>query len=139
MGKRPTSITVISSLMIVFGATNLLMSLLAFSQMDDPILQQVMGKVPLPIPVQLAIAVILGSVTVISGVAFLFRKGWMRYVYLAFTLAGLIYGLSLRHASVLSLSPSIAFLAVVTYFSFTPAARSWFGIQDTEVPTQGPS
>ncbi|HLW74847.1 MAG TPA: hypothetical protein VKT74_07245 [Gammaproteobacteria bacterium] len=134
MDKRPTSVTVISVIMIVFGSLGLLGVLAIVDLQDDPMIQDALAQVDVPVPVHIAMSGVGMAVGIVSGVAFLLRQGWMRFVYMAWWLIGFIYGYMANPYWILSMPMSVAFFGIVMYFLFSPKARAWFGGKASAAP-----
>ena len=126
MDNRPTSVTVISVLLIVFGAFGLLGVLAIVGLQDNPMVHDALAQVQAPIAVQIAMGSLAVLVGIGTGVACLLRKGWMRFVYIAWWVISFVYGLMVSPFSLLWTLFSVVFFAVIVYFLFTPKARAWF-------------
>jgi hypothetical protein len=126
MDNRPTSVTVISVLLIVFGAIGLLGVLAIVGLQDNPMIHDALAQVSAPVPVQIAMGSVGVLVSIGTGVACILRKGWMRFVYIGWWVISFIYGYMVNPLSIISVALSVVFFGIVVYFLFTPKARAWF-------------
>ena len=121
--QRPTSLTVIAWLLIVFGAFGVISQLLMG---DNPIAQKMLAESPFPKTVHMAMGIIGAVVSLASGYGILKGLNWSRYLYMGWGIVGLVFGfLTTPFTSILLIS--VLFLAVFAFFLFRPAANAWFG------------
>ena len=121
--QRPTSLTVIAWLLIVFGAFGLISQLMMG---DNPVAQKMLAESPLPASVHMAMAIIGTVVSLVSGYGILKGLNWSRYLYVGWSIVGLVFGLlTTPFTSILLIS--VLFLAIFAFFLFRPAANAWFG------------
>lgn len=127
MEPRPTSITVISWILIVTGAVSLITSTVALAQ---PITKELMARNPLPLSVQYAMLYVGLLVTIISGVAMLRRHNWGRLLYVIWSGAGFVIGLAFFVMKT-GMLPGIVLYVVIVFFLFRPKANQFFAGTDT--------
>ena len=124
--NRPTSITVIGWILIVFGVFGLLSVLVILALKDNPIMQQSMTVIPVALPVQIARGVVGVAVTFACGIGVLRRQNWARFLYVGWKLTTLVYFFIVSPFSPLLTIPSIVFFLILTYFLFEPTATRYF-------------
>ena len=123
MKSRPTSLTVVSWILIVLGPLAILP--LFMGTMHDPHVVELMNKSPFPISVQYALMWLGALVTSGSGVLMLYRQSWARPVYVGWNILGIIIGLTTSPIKMMLL-PGILVFAVIAFFLFRPAANAYF-------------
>lgn len=122
MQQRPTSLTIIGWLLIVFAAFGLIGQL---TMQDNPVTQQVLAESPLPASFHMALGIIGALVSAACGYGVLKGLNWSRFLYIGWSILGLIIGLlTTPFTSILLIS--VVFLAVFAFFLFRPAANAWF-------------
>jgi hypothetical protein len=131
MNARPTSVTVIGWILIVFGICGLLGMLLFAGLMNSPLVQQTMEASRVPASVQLAVGFAGVAVYLVCGISLLKRQGWARFVYAIWGLASFVYMfLSSPYPSLLMIPSAVLYLVIV-FFLFRPAARTYFAGKDS--------
>lgn len=121
--ERPTSLTVIGWLLIVFGAFGLFGTAMLPS---NPMATEVLASSPLPLSAHLAIGAIGGIISLACGYGVLKGLGWSRLLYAGWCIIGVILSLySMPFNSIMLLSWLLQ--AVIIFFLFRPAANAWFG------------
>ena len=122
MGKRPTSITVIGVLLLVFTLFGLVGLAMAGS---NPVMIKAIEQMHMSLPVYEA----YGAVGIIINLACVYGifKGlpWSRVLYLAWGIIGLVVGLyiSPMKATVVA---GLVVLVVICAFLWTNTANDWF-------------
>lgn len=120
--NRPTSITVISWILIVIGGLNLVTTTL---NMNNPEVRALMEKSLLPVSVQIAMIYVGMGILVICGAAMLNGQNWARWLYVIWNLIGI--GVSLATSPMkLLLVPGILVFILITFFLFRPNATLYF-------------
>jgi len=122
MTKRPTSITVISWILIVTGGISLITTT---AMINNPAVQDMMAKNPIPIPVQYAMSYIGLLVMIVSGVAMLKGMNWARYLYVIWNLVGFVIGIATSPMKA-AMIPSLVVFLVIAFFLFRPKATAFF-------------
>jgi hypothetical protein len=119
---RPTSLTIIGWFLIVMGVFSLISQM---TMQDNPIAQQLLEQSPLPASVHMVLGYIGALVSGVSGYGVLKGFNWSRYLYVGWSLVGLLIGLlTLPMTSILLIS--LLMLGVFAFFLFRPAANAWF-------------
>ena len=134
MKPRPTSITVISWILIVLGVISLITSTVA---LNNPMAKELMARSPIPLPVQYAMLYVGLLVTIISGVAMLKALNWGRLLYVIWSAAGFVISFAFSPMKI-AMIPGVLLYLVVVFFLFRPKANQFFagiytqnGAQDT--------
>lgn len=122
MKNRPTSVTVIAWILIVLGSISLITTTV---MIGNPTALALMKKSPLPIPLQYAINYIGICVMIVSGVAMLKGCNWARYLYVIWSIIGLVIGFATSPMKAMLL-PGLVVVAVVVFFLFRPKASAYF-------------
>jgi len=123
MQQRPTSMTVIGWLLIVFGAFGLIGVVML---PNNPMAVKVLEQSPLPLSAHIAIGAVGALVSAASGYGILKGLGWSRLLYTGWFIGAIAIALITTPFNSLML---LGWLlnAVVIYFLFRPAANAWFG------------
>lgn len=129
MSARPNSVTVAAIIIMVLSGFGLLSMLFLFEMKDSPLMQQALQANPTPVPVQIGIGLTGSLLCLACGILLLLRHGWVRYVYIVWSVGSIVYGFITSPTPLLMIPGTVIFL-VLAYFLFTPAARAWFGKQD---------
>ena len=121
--ERPTSITVISWILIVLGALGLLVAAL---MSNNPDVIEAMAKSKLGAGTQQIVGIASSVVSIVSGYGMLQGKNWGRLLYVISTVIGIalnFYAMPMGGMQYLG----VAIFAVVLFFLYRPAANAWFG------------
>lgn len=122
MNRRPISITVIAWLLIISTIFFLIYNIVNF---NDPVARNLMLQNALPLSIQF-VAMYLGLViSLISGIAFLKRQNWARFLYAGWCLIGFIIGFAISQMRMVTLPGFVLFL-VELFFLFRPKANAYF-------------
>ena len=120
--QRPTSLTIIGWLLIVFGAFGLISQL---TMQNNPAVQQMLAESPLPASAHLALGIIGGLVGLASGYGVLKGLNWSRYLYVGWGVIGMLISfLAVAFTSIMIIS--LIVFGVFAFFLFRPAANAWF-------------
>jgi hypothetical protein len=122
MKPRPTSITVISWILIVVGVISLITSTAA---LKNPMAKELMARSPIPLPVQYAMLYVGLLVTIISGVAMLKALNWGRLLYVIWSAAGFVISFATSPMKI-AMIPGFLLYLVVVFFLFRPKANQFF-------------
>lgn len=122
MNQRPTSITVISWILIIIGGISLITTT---AMINNPAVQELMAKSPLPIPVQHAISYFGLLITIVCGIAMLKGKNWARLLYVIWGVIGFVIGITTA-AMKAAMIPGFVIFAVIVFFLFRPKATAFF-------------
>lgn len=122
MKERPTSVSVISWILIVMSGISLVASLF---MMNNPMAQEMMAKTPIPIPVQYAMLYVGLSVSITCGIFMLRGANWARLLYVGWSTIGFVISFATSPARA-TLVPGVVVLGVIVFFLFRPAASAFF-------------
>ena len=122
MSARPTSVTVISWILIVLAVLSLVTTTL---MMENPQAQELMRKSPVPLSVQYALSYVNLAILLVCGIAMLKGRNWGRWLYVAGSAVGLLVGVVTSPVKA-ALIPGVVIFAVVTFFLFRPKANRYF-------------
>jgi hypothetical protein len=106
MNTRPTSITVVSWILIVTGLVSLVASTVS---LDNPMTKDLMSRSPIPIPLQYIMMYFGLLAQLASGIAMLKCKNWGRLLYTIWGVIGLAIGLITSPMKTM-LIPGVVFL-----------------------------
>jgi len=124
MKKRPRSITVISWILIIMAGISLLK--ISTMRISDPmLLQEVMGRSPIPVSVQYIMMYLGMSIILISGFAMLKGKNWGRSIYILWSVISLVVGIATTTVK-FNMIPGIIGFLIITFFLFCPKANEYF-------------
>ncbi|WP_260482714.1 hypothetical protein [Sphingomicrobium flavum] len=127
MNERPTSLTIIGWLLIVFGVWGMFSLVLlqvvpsAADAWNEAARFSTLSKTML-----IAMNAVGGLLTVACGYGVLKGMDWSRLVYIGWSLLGLVIGF-LTSPFTWAILASVAWIAVIAFFLFRPAANRWFG------------
>jgi len=124
MVYRPTSVTVIGWLILVFGILGSLSIPMMFV-IRSPAVAEAMAKNLMPIPIQYAIAIVGVGVQLVSGYFILCGKNWARLLYVIWSAFGLANGFFSTQMKI-AMSPSIVIFFLIAFFLFRPDANAFF-------------
>jgi hypothetical protein len=120
--QRPTSLTVIGWVLIVFGAFGLLGTMMLPA---NPVAAELMKQSPLPMSAHVAIGAIGALISIACGVGVLKGLGWSRLLYTAWVLISVVIALvSMPFSSLMVVGWLLQ--AVIIFFLFRPEAGAWF-------------
>jgi hypothetical protein len=131
MKIRPTSITVISWILIVLAGISLITSTL---MLNNPTAKELMARSPLPPSVQYVLMYLGLLVMITSGVAMLKGQNWARLLYVIWSAVGFLIGVVTSPLKMATIPGFVVYLIVV-FFLFRPKANQYFGREvqsDTE-------
>lgn len=129
MNKRPLSITIISWFLIIMGVLSVFS---AIASMDNPMVKELMDQTPVPKSIQYTFMFLGFLVTFVSGIGMLKGKNWARYLYVVFSVLGMIYNFLTSPIATMYLIPSAILLVVISFFLFRKNAKNYFlNIKDT--------
>ncbi len=122
MKERPTSITVIAWILIVMGVIALIASSIS---LNNPMTKDIMGRSPIPIPVQYVMMYAGLLVQLVSGIAMLKGQNWARFLYVIWSIIGLVVGFATSPMKT-AIIPSVVIFLIIAFFLFRPAANEYF-------------
>ena len=120
--ERPTSVTVISWILIVLGALGLLVGAL---MSNNPDVMDQMAKSKLGAGTQQMLGIVSSVISIVSGYGMLQGKNWGRLLYVVSTVVGIALNFYAMGADTMQYL-AIAIFAVVVFFLYRPAANAWF-------------
>jgi len=132
MKPRPTSITVISWILIVVGVISLITSTAA---LNNPMAKELMARSPIPLPVQYAMLYVGLLVTIISGGVMLKALNWGRLLYVIWSAVGFVISLATSPIK-MAIIPGFLLYLVVVFFLFRPKANQFFAGSYTQNSAQ---
>jgi len=91
MKERPLSIAVIGWILIAAGILSFISTLV---NLNNPLVRELMSKSLIPMQAQFAMLIIGLAVTVVSGAAILGGRNWGRWLYIVWSVVGMIVGLA---------------------------------------------
>ncbi|MCG6533838.1 MAG: hypothetical protein L7F78_03920 [Syntrophales bacterium LBB04] len=122
MNKRPISITVIAWLLIISAIFFLIYNIVNF---NDPVARKLLLQNSLPLSIQFLVMYLGLAISLISGIAFLKRQNWARFLYAGWYLIGFIIGFATSQMRMVTL-PGFALFLVELFFLFRPKANAYF-------------
>jgi len=103
-------------------------SLLKISTMrisNPMLLQEMMGRSPIPVFVQYIMMYLGMSIILISGFAILKGKNWGRSIYIVWSVISLVVGIATTAVQFNIIRGIVGFL-IITFFLFRPKANEYF-------------
>ncbi len=126
MKERPTSITVISWILIVSGGLALIMNIVnLYNPMAQEMAQKLMAKSLIPVNIQYIITYAGLLITLVCGIAMLKGKNWARLLYVGWSVAGFLIAMVASPLKAF-LIPGIIFFSIIAFFLFRPKANEYF-------------
>ena len=122
MEKRPTSLTVIAWLLIIFGLFGLYS---AATMGSNPLVAKMLANSPVPLIVNQLWSVLGCVIGFVSAYGILKGMPWSRVLYLAWGIIGLAVGLYISPIKYV-LVFSLIILVIVCAFLWSNAANDWF-------------
>lgn len=132
MANRPLSITVIAWFSIVVGALSLASDFITLTGLTT---HESIGRAAVPIPIQHAMALTGGAVSLMCGYFLLHGKNWARWLFVIWYTIQHAYGLLVYPIS-LARIPGIIIFLVFTYFLYRAQASAYFAWTGTPAETQ---
>lgn len=120
--NRPTSITVISWVLIVTSAINLISFYLSHG---NALAQSMMAQSPLPVAVQYAIGYVGIAIQLVCAAAWLKGLAWGRALYIGWGGIGLAIGFYSSPSMGVMIAGAVVF-AIIVFFLLRPAANAYF-------------
>ena len=125
MDTRPTSVSVIAWLLIVFGVLGLLGSLALMANSSNPLLLNLFGAAHLSLLETIVVGWIATLARLACGVGLLYRQNGARYLLVAYGIAAVAYG-GYTSGNALTVIPGAVIFAAVVTFLFLPKSNAWF-------------
>ncbi len=120
--SRPTSITIISWILMVTSIIGLISSTV---HLKNPLMLELMAKSPIPIPIQFAIQYFALTLIFVCGVAMLDGHNWGRWLYVGWCVTSFTIGVAMSPMKLLMI-PSLLVFLIIAFFLFRPQATRYF-------------
>ena len=120
--ERPTSVTIISWILIVLGALGLLVAAL---MSNNPDVMEQMAESKLGAGNQQILGIVSSVVSIVSGYGMLQGKNWGRLLYVISTVIGIALNFYAMPMGGMQYA-GVAIFVVVLFFLYRPAANAWF-------------
>jgi len=128
MKPRPTSITVISWFLIVTSLLGVFPLFMLLTSQDPQITQALAAsKLPMPFFIAMAIGGMIAHLA--SGIGMLKGHNWGRFLYVSWSILGIVVGMGgilASNKSMLSMVPGAILFLIICYFLFKPTANQYF-------------
>jgi hypothetical protein len=129
MKIRPTSVTVISWILIVLGGISLISITLV---LNNPRAEELLSRNnPVPIPVQYAMIYGGMIVMIVSGLSMLKRRRWARLLYVIWSAVAMLVSVTTSPMKT-GMIPGFVIYVVVVFFLFRPKANQYFSNSEVE-------
>ncbi len=123
---RPTSITVISWILIALSIINLITFYMSHG---NALAQSMMAQSLLPVAVQYAIGYVGIVIQLVCAAAWLKGLAWGRAVYIVWGGIGLVIGFTTSPSMGVMVAGTVVF-AIIVFFLLRPAANAYFARAD---------
>lgn len=120
--KRPIWITIICWFMMVTGSISIITTTV---MLQNPVMQQVMAKSPLPVPLQLGMAYLGLTISVATGFFMLKGKRWARTTYISWALMSFTINLATSPMK-WAMFPGLVIFAIIAVLLFLPRSNEFF-------------
>ena len=124
MGERPTSVTVIAWFLIVTGIISIISSVISIIN-PNPMVEEIMSRNPLPVPIQELLQYIGIAVSIVSGIYMLDGANWARFLYVVWSFIGILISI-IALPNLIFVIPGLIFWIVITSFLFRSQANDYF-------------
>jgi len=132
MKTRPTSVTIISWILVALGVVSLIASTL---MLNNPAAKELMTRSPIPLPVQYAMLYLGLFVSIASGLAMLKAQNWGRLLYVVWTAVSFLINFATSPIKT-AIIPGFVLYLVIVFFLFRPKANQYFGESQVEHDAQ---
>ncbi|MFC1551584.1 hypothetical protein ACFL6P_03355 [Candidatus Latescibacterota bacterium] len=126
--KRPTSITVVAWFLIVIGAISLIPTTITLMS-QNPMIEEMMSKSPIPIPIQHVLSYAGLIVSIVSGIAILQGENWGRFLYFIWSVITIVIGI-FTSPNILFMIPGLVIFAVLAFILFLSKASDYFDVME---------
>ena len=134
--SRPTSVTVVSWILILMGAVSLVG---VVSTLNNPQIKEQTAELiahsSIPVPVQYAMSFGGMLVLIVSGEAMLLGQNWARFLYVVWNGVGFIVGLITSPMKLLMIPSGLVYLVLVLLL-FRPRANQFFASSKVSTPNE---
>lgn len=126
--QKPTSLTVIGVIIVIFGALGLIGMGNLFLLKDNPDFQAALEAAPLPLEAQIALGLVSSVLTLVAGVGILTGKNWGRWLYVTVAIAGILISVGTNPTApgLVGAAFSAAILAIFSFFLFRAQEDAYF-------------
>ena len=125
MNTRPTSVTVIAWLLIVFGLLGVLGSFALVVNPSNPLLLDLLGESKLSLLETMMMGWIAALARLACGLGLFYRQNGARYLLVAYGFAAIAYGAYASGNLLTTILGGLIF-TVLAIFLFLPKANTWF-------------
>ena len=122
MKNRPTSITVISWILIIMGGISLITSSIS---LNNPMAKELMSRSPMPISIQYLMMYVGLFIMIVCGIAMLKGQNWARLLYVIWSIIGFVVGIATSPFKA-AMIPGIVIFLIAAFFLFRPKANAYF-------------
>lgn len=134
MKTRPTSITIISWILVALGGVSLITSTL---MLNNSAAKELMMRSPIPPSFQYAMLYLGLLVTITSGLAMLRAQNWGRLLYVIWGALGSLISVTTSPMKT-AMIPGFVVYLVIVFFLFRPRANQYFGGSQVDRGAQSP-
>ncbi len=122
MNKRPTSVTVISWILIVMGGISLITTT---AMLNNPMVRSMMRHSIVPLNIQYVMCYLGLLITIVCGAVMLKGGNWARFLYVAWSLIGFVFALITSPVKI-AMIPGFVIFLIISFFLFRPKANEFF-------------
>jgi len=122
MKHRPTSITVISWILIIMGGISLITSTIS---LNNPMAKELMSRSIMPISIQYLMIYVGLLIMIVCGIAMLKGQNWARLLYVIWSIIGFVIGIATSPMKA-AMIPGIVIFLIAVFFLFRPKANVYF-------------
>ena len=124
MKERPTSVTVIAWFLIVMGVISIISSIISLFN-PNPMVEEIMSRNPLPVPIQQLLSYVGIAVSIVSGMYMLDGANWARFLYVIWSVIGILISI-ITLPNLIFIIPGLVLLVIITFYLFRPKANDYF-------------
>ena len=127
MKTRPASVTVVAWILIVMGVLSLITSTITI---NNPLARDLMSKSPIPVSVQFAMMYAGLLIMIVSGIAMFKGQNWARWLYVIWSVLGLVIGFATSPMKA-AMIPGLILFLIIVFFLFRPMANAYFSAAES--------
>ena len=124
MKERPTSVTVIAWFLIVMGVISIISSIISLFN-PNPMVEEIMSRSPLPVPIQQLLSYAGIAVSIVSGMYMLDGVNWARFLYVIWSVIGILISI-ITLPNLIFIIPGLVLLIIIIFYLFRPKANDYF-------------
>lgn len=128
VNKRPTSVTIISWILI---ATSGIYLIVITATISSPIVRKIMGLSSIPFPINVVMNYVGSIIILLSGIAMLKGHRWARVLFVIWSLIGFVIGLFTTPVTATAVILNVSLLSIIIFFLFSAKADDFFSPQET--------